>query len=229
MVYEASDLDGALSCLRSMTSGHMDLVILDAALCNDRANAVGAVQREGGPARVVVLGQDTNAIDDQLLAADGFLTFDITADTMIRSLSLVHNGERVVPRELMQAIAARSREGGQKYSGPAPLPRPSLSHALSRRESEILQRLLRGQTNKTIGRDLGITETTVKIHLKSLLRKIGASNRTQAAIWALNNGHSAYGTAPWTTGSGNGTKPTEINDHGRKDGPLMGNRRGKPA
>jgi hypothetical protein len=49
---------------------------------------------------------------------------------------------------------------------------------------------LRGDSNKMIARELGITEATVKVHLKGLLRKIGAGNRTQAAIWAMNNGFS---------------------------------------
>jgi DNA-binding NarL/FixJ family response regulator len=52
---------------------------------------------------------------------------------------------------------------------------------------EILSHLLAGHSNKLIARELGITEATVKVHLKSVLRKIGADNRTQAAIWALAN------------------------------------------
>jgi len=58
---------------------------------------------------------------------------------------------------------------------------------LTPRESEILMHLVRGEANKAIARHLGITEATVKVHLKSLLRKISAANRTQAAIWAMNN------------------------------------------
>jgi DNA-binding CsgD family transcriptional regulator len=54
---------------------------------------------------------------------------------------------------------------------------------LSNREEEILERLIAGAPNKVIARDLGITEGTVKVHVKSLCRKLGALNRTQAAIW----------------------------------------------
>ena len=53
---------------------------------------------------------------------------------------------------------------------------------------QILRHLMKGDSNKVIGLHLDITEATVKVHLKSLLRKIGASNRTQAAIWGMNNG-----------------------------------------
>ena len=59
---------------------------------------------------------------------------------------------------------------------------------MSQREVQILRCLLSGDSNKMIANQLSITEATVKVHLKSLLRKINASNRTQAAIWALNNG-----------------------------------------
>ena len=60
--------------------------------------------------------------------------------------------------------------------------------ACRRREREILQHLVMGASNKLIANRLGITEATVKVHLKTLLRKIDVNNRTQAAIWAMNNG-----------------------------------------
>jgi two-component system nitrate/nitrite response regulator NarL len=53
---------------------------------------------------------------------------------------------------------------------------------------QIVRCLLNGDSNKVVANHLNITEATVKVHLKSLLRKINATNRTQAAIWALNNG-----------------------------------------
>jgi two-component system, NarL family, nitrate/nitrite response regulator NarL len=71
---------------------------------------------------------------------------------------------------------------------------------LSPREREILQLLVTGASNKLIGNRLGITEATVKVHLKTLLRKIDVNNRTQAAIWAMNNGVTANGAAIPTRG-----------------------------
>jgi len=178
----------------------------------------------------VVIGHDINAIDDRLLAADGVLTFDITADTIIRSLSLVKKGERVVPRELMQAFAARSQGGREQVSRSAPLTGSGRSQAPSPREVEILQRLLQGVPNRTIAHELGITETTIKVHLKSLWGKIGVSNRTQAAVWALNNGYRADGASPGSAGAGDRTdEATKVAGGGRNEGSLTGHRRGKPA
>jgi len=62
---------------------------------------------------------------------------------------------------------------------------------LSEREAQILDGLVQGHANKVIARSCDITEATVKVHMKSILRKIQVANRTQAAVWALEHGHSA--------------------------------------
>jgi two-component system nitrate/nitrite response regulator NarL len=59
---------------------------------------------------------------------------------------------------------------------------------LSPQESRILNSLAEGHSNKVIARKLGAAEATVKVHVKSILRKIGAANRTQAAMWAMRSG-----------------------------------------
>jgi two-component system, NarL family, nitrate/nitrite response regulator NarL len=63
---------------------------------------------------------------------------------------------------------------------------------LSERETQILDGLVKGHANKVIARTCDITEATVKVHMKSILRKIQVANRTQAAVWALEHGHSVY-------------------------------------
>jgi two-component system nitrate/nitrite response regulator NarL len=60
---------------------------------------------------------------------------------------------------------------------------------LSEREVQVLNGLVKGHANKVIARTCDIAESTVKVHIKSILRKIRLSNRTQAAIWALGNGY----------------------------------------
>jgi DNA-binding NarL/FixJ family response regulator len=67
----------------------------------------------------------------------------------------------------------------ENYSQPA--------EHLSAREIAILERIVRGDSNKLVARFFNIAEPTVKAHVKAILRKVGASNRTQAAIWALNH------------------------------------------
>jgi two-component system nitrate/nitrite response regulator NarL len=112
--------------------------------------------------------------------ANGFLTEDISGQTLVQSLELVMGGERVLPGALGDFIA---REG---------IP-PLLSEAvsdsgLSSRESDVLKRLARGGSNKVIATALSVSESTIKGNVKAILKKIAAQNRTQAAVWALNEG-----------------------------------------
>ena len=70
---------------------------------------------------------------------------------------------------------------------------PSEHPGLSEREAQILDGLVKGHANKVIARMCEITEATVKVHMKSIMRKIRVDNRTQAAIWAMENGYAADG------------------------------------
>jgi two-component system nitrate/nitrite response regulator NarL len=74
---------------------------------------------------------------------------------------------------------------------PMDVPSPRNIHSLSKREAQMLDGLVKGHANKVIARTCDITEATVKVHMKSILRKIRVANRTQAAIWAMENGYAA--------------------------------------
>lgn len=135
-------------------------------------------------ARMVILTSDlcTRRLANALEAgADGYLMKDLSSDALAQSLKLVMMGEKVFPTHLA-ALLISGRINGNSTD------RPVSRKGLSQREVQILRCLLNGDSNKMIANHLSITEATVKVHLKSLLRKINASNRTQAAIWALNNG-----------------------------------------
>ena len=141
-------------------------------------------------ARIVVLADDLTV--DVLRAAmgggaDGFLIKNVSPEALIQSLQLIMLGEKVFPTNLASMLLDMN----------AISPQQSI-RGLSPREQEILQALVTGASNKMIANRLGITEATVKVHLKTLLRKIDVNNRTQAAIWAMNNGFTADG-APTPT------------------------------
>lgn len=89
----------------------------------------------------------------------------------------------LVPFAPLQSVTAATRT-------PAPPDTPtdrSNTPALSEREGQILRFLVKGYSNKAIARELKIAETTVKVHVKGLMRKVRAANRTQVAIWAMNH------------------------------------------
>jgi two-component system nitrate/nitrite response regulator NarL len=77
---------------------------------------------------------------------------------------------------------------------PMSVPSPRNHPGLSEREAQILDGLVKGHPNKVIARMCDVTEATVKVHMKSILRKIRVDNRTQAAIWAMANGYAAGGS-----------------------------------
>jgi DNA-binding NarL/FixJ family response regulator len=95
------------------------------------------------------------------------------------------------PRDVLSAI--RSAASGHAPLDPRvarvllPSTTPKVSDSLSARELEVLQLVAKGLPNKLIGRTLGITERTVKVHVGHLFRRIGVADRTSAAIWARDN------------------------------------------
>ncbi len=155
-------------------------------------------ERHSGPGQVrfVMLIDATDVDWPQCVADSGIdavLSQDISAEVLHRSLDLVMLGQRFFPAVLAHAPAERE---------PAtliPFPKPSAARmpvtdldvqrgaTLSEREATILRCLMDGASNKVIARELQVTEATVKAHVKGLLRKVRASNRTQAAVWAFNN------------------------------------------
>lgn len=154
--------------------------------------------------RVVMLSERFDP--EELLASfeaggDGYLLkHEISPDALLKSLDLVLSGEAIVPQGFARLIRDRMQlpprlPGRPAEAALAALPaRPPIEGLpvydvrLSEREQTILSLLTRGASNKLIARELQIAEATVKVHVKSLLRKLRAKNRTQAAMWAMEQG-----------------------------------------
>ena len=135
-------------------------------------------------AKIVVIAPELrlDAYRDAMNAgADGYLTDDISGRVFVQMLSLVLEGEKVAPSALATAIAGSSESDAESATS-------SLATSLSRNESDVLRLLTRGKSNKQIANQLMLSESTIKGRVKSVLRKIHASNRTQAAAWAITNG-----------------------------------------
>jgi two-component system nitrate/nitrite response regulator NarL len=116
---------------------------------------------------------------------DGFCSATGIREVLIKSLELVMLGEKLLPKALIQALLSQALEINSPIHatvGASP-PDPRVQK-LSPREKTILHSIMGGDANKVIARKLEVTEATVKVHVKAILRKVGASNRTQAAMWA---------------------------------------------
>lgn len=138
-----------------------------------------------GQSKLVVLTTELNfdwLVTALSVGAAGYLLKEMSPNAFIQSLRLILLGERVLPTDL--ALLLLSGHFHTEHQVKPPIP----THDLSQREVQILRCLLRGDSNKLIANQLSITEGTVKVHLKGVLKKINVRNRTQAAIWALNSG-----------------------------------------
>lgn len=162
-----------------------DIVLSD--LPGGLSEAVETIRQVGAwspSTKVVFLA---NEIELELLSgcyaagAAGCLLKNISRDALAESLKLVSAGEKVFPSRLASLLSGLVGRFGDSRSQDPPL----ASFGLSDREIAILRCLVDGQSNKAIAMNLDIAESTVKVHLKSILRKTGTRNRTQAAIWAI--------------------------------------------
>ena len=119
---------------------------------------------------------------------DGFCLSGSGRKVLIAALELVMVGEAVLPTHLMAQLldtvpAASDLQAQGEAGAEFGLSDPKF-RKLSTREAQILNCLTEGAPNKVIARKLDVAEATVKVHVKAILRKIGATNRTQAAMWA---------------------------------------------
>ncbi|KPK05660.1 MAG: transcriptional regulator NarL [Betaproteobacteria bacterium SG8_39] len=118
--------------------------------------------------------------------AQGYLLKDIEPEELVPALEAVLEGDKVVARELVGTLA---RLVGNAATPPGDAPRAPAPFAdLTPRELEILAHVADGYSNKMIARALDITDGTVKLHVKAILRKLGMRSRVEAAVAAVEHG-----------------------------------------
>jgi len=177
-----ADVADGEAALRAAEEHEPDVVLMD--LVMPGVGGVEAIRRmrEVRPeARVLVL---TSFLDDEKLfpavraGAAGYLLKDVEPGELVRAIRLVGDGEAL----LHPAVAARLMEEFSETE------RPVADEALTAREREVLKLIARGMPNKLIARELEIAEKTVKTHVSSILGKLGLTDRTQAALYAVRAG-----------------------------------------
>lgn len=152
-----------------------DITLLDLQMPEiDGIDAIIAIRNEFPEARIVVL--TTYAGDTQILralkaGAQGYLLKSMLRRELLDTIRAVHKGQRRIPVEVAAQLA--------EHAGDDPL---------TSREIEVLRLIASGKANKLVASDLSITEETVKGHVKSILSKLGASDRTHAVTIALKRG-----------------------------------------
>ena len=173
----ASTLDAALDFIHSEEK--FDLIMLDYNMPG-MAGLNGlkrAMEASGGSPVALMSGIASRSVAEEALAfgAAGFVPKTLAAKTLVNVVRFMAMGEKYAPIDFMTA------------DDPTVAPNP-LAQKLSRRELQVLEGLSKGKSNKEIARDLDLQEPTIKLHVKTLYRKIGAANRTQAALIAKEEG-----------------------------------------
>ncbi|MBD3626135.1 MAG: response regulator transcription factor [Rhodobacteraceae bacterium] len=170
------DLESAMEAIDAQ--GPFDLVLLDYNMpgMNGLDGLERMMKHAGGQRVALISGVANRDIAEKALAAGaaGFLPKTLTAKTLSNAVRFMAMGEKYAPLDFMTATEEA--------------PRNAMAEKLSKRELQVLEGLTEGKSNKEIARDLDVTEPTVKLHVKTLYRKIGAANRTQAALLAKEAG-----------------------------------------
>lgn len=177
-IQAASNLDEVTTKLSNR--GDYDLVVLDFSMPGMEGTEGVKRLRAAYPdlAIAVTSGvaktRDVKTVLD--LGAHGFLPKTLTGSAYAGALRVIAEGGTYVPVETMQALAAEAAD------------RKINAEGLTPREMEVLEGIADGKPNKQIARDLEIHEVTVKLHARSIFKKIGVQNRSQAAVVARERG-----------------------------------------
>jgi len=172
VVAEACDGDEALALFRKHRP---DITLMDIRMPKvDGIAAIASIHEQFPQARIIVLttsAGDVQAVRAFKAGAVGYLLKNLLRTELVETIRSVHKGHKRIPSEIAQQIAEHAADDSP-----------------TTRELEVLRRVAKGNSNKVIASDLNISEHTVKNHLKSILSKLNASDRTHAVMIALQRG-----------------------------------------
>ena len=177
-----ADVACGQAAIKYALEGDFDVVLLDVRMSDgDGLATLGRIKLDK-PALPVLL---FSAFDNPAsiaraiaLGAAGFLLKDCTRDEFLRTIRAVAAGENVWSREKLRSVSGALRT--PRLAG-------NLEVSFSEREGEVLRQMTLGLTNKQVALAMNISYETVKEHVQHILSKLGLTDRTQAAVWAVRN------------------------------------------
>ena len=188
----AGDAADAHEGIKQAAQLHPDIVLLDLHMPGISGVQALPALREASPAsRILMLtiSEDANDLVSALRAgADGYLLKNIESEALVGAIRRTLAGEAAISDRMTHKLVNELRDGGPPTPGAKSQPAPG---ALSPREKEIVQLIASGASNKEIARRLGVAESTVKIHVQHILRKLNLSSRVQVAVYASEKGYAA--------------------------------------
>ncbi|WP_127346133.1 two-component system response regulator NarL [Pseudidiomarina mangrovi] len=161
-----------------------ELIILDLNMQGiDGIETLKRMRDEGVTSRIVML--TVSDADDDVVAAitngaDGYLLKDMEPEQLLEQIMRAVDGKMVLSEAITEVLATALRRPSVKQP-------PGKLETLTNREQEILSLIAKGMSNKVIARQLDISDGTVKVHVKHLLKKLGLRSRVEAAVWMVHH------------------------------------------
>lgn len=186
------DAADAGEALRRAQALQPDIILLDNHLPGVTGVDMLPGLLEAAPGARILMLTISEDVEDLAAAlrggACGYLLKTMEGEALTRAIHRAMRGESVVADEMTGKLVAVFRQTAAPAPAPTDPPAPPAGGALSPRELDILRGIAHGDSNKQIARDLGIAETTVKIHVQHILRKLDVSSRVQVAVIAIERG-----------------------------------------
>jgi DNA-binding NarL/FixJ family response regulator len=177
VVAEAADGEEAVSAVDRFTT---DVALVDLVMPRvDGIEAIRRIRAAHPETRVIVL---TSFVDeDKMLpavraGASGYLLKDVQPQELVEAIRTVHGGGTLLHPAVVEELVREVSRDGERGRPDSPL---------TEREREVLALIARGRANKAIAFELGVAEKTVKTHVSNILAKLGLTDRTQAALYAV--------------------------------------------
>ncbi len=181
VIGEASDGKNAIEIARSKEP---DLIVLDLNMQGmDGLETLKAMRDAGVGSRIIMLtvsDNDEDVVCAITYGADGYLLKDMDPEQILEKIKDAALGKMVISEKLTHILAGAIRGGAGNNKS-------SILAKLTSREHEILKLIAKGLSNKLIARELDISDGTVKVHVKHVLKKLGLNSRVEAAVWMVNN------------------------------------------
>jgi DNA-binding NarL/FixJ family response regulator len=175
-----ADVTSGQEAMKFLSENQVDVVLLDVRMPDgDGLNTLGRIKLDKPDQGILMFSFSDNPTDVAravALGANGYLLKSCPRDELIHAVRTAAAGESLWTRDELRRV-----------SGALATPRfaADVEVALTQRESEVLRQLARGLTNEQIAEAMHISYETIKEHVQHILRKIGVTDRTQAAVWAV--------------------------------------------
>lgn len=176
-----AEADNGSEALEYLQDHKVDLIILDHRMpVLSGIETLKEIKAREIEAKILLFTVSNSGDDVQealKLGVDGYLLKDMDPDEIIGDIRKILRGELVISPDLAPILARALRTPSVD----------EIASNLTSRELEVIQMIAEGASNKMIGNQLGIAESTVKVHVKNILHKTGLRSRVEAAVWAVNH------------------------------------------